>query len=39
LILPLQSLGQKDIEVARILYRLLVVSIAAASEERPPTVM
>jgi DNA-dependent protein kinase catalytic subunit len=38
LILPLQSLGQKDIETARILYRMLVISIADASAERPPSV-
>ncbi|GAB5585937.1 hypothetical protein Unana1_00837 [Umbelopsis nana] len=37
LILPLQSLGQKDIEIARTLYRILVVSIADASEGRPST--
>ncbi|CAO3672189.1 unnamed protein product [Umbelopsis ramanniana] len=39
LILPLQSLGQKDIEIARILYRMLVISIADASAERPPSMM
>lgn len=38
LILPLQALGEKDIEIARALYRILVVAIASASEERPSMV-